>query len=779
MYKEINKMPMIPLRGMVVFPNMVASLSIGRQKSLNSLEDAMTKDEMVFFVTQMDSQVETPSDKDLFKMGTVGKVKQVLKLPGNVTHVITEGITRARLTKVYDMGTKFFADGVEVPQDYGGFVSPEDRALMKLGFELHEKYLALGTHVPGSEPVVNVLSTSLPGQLADIICSSLSLPYGQKQDLLETEDPTERLRKVVDILYYEIQILDIKKEIEEKVKERIDKTQKEYYLREKIKTIREELGDVEDAKDEASEFLMKIGKLNLKKESYDHLAREVHRYSNMSPSSPDASVIRSYIEYIISLPWTEATDDNLDLKKAEEILDRDHYGMKDVKERMLEFLAVRQTVKLNNAPIVCLVGPPGVGKTSIARSIAEALGRRYVRMSLGGIKDESEIRGHRKTYIGAMAGRIIDAMKQAGTINPLILLDEVDKLSTSYHGDPASALLEVLDGEQNSTFRDHYVEIPYDLSHVLFICTANFAENIPGPLYDRMEIINLSSYTTEEKFMIAKNHLYSKQLKLHGLNKTKLKISDDAIREIISSYTREAGVRQLERYIGKLCRKAVKIIFDGQRKSVSVTPKNLEDYLGRKKFMYDKIYDKPQIGIVRGLAWTSAGGDTLSVEVNTMKGKGKLVLTGNLGDVMKESAQAAMSYIRSVSDKLKVDEDFYKEKDVHIHIPEGAVPKDGPSAGITMASAMISALTNVNMRNDVAMTGEITLRGRVLPIGGLKEKVLAAKRAGIVKVIIPFENERDMEDIPDNVKEGMDFVFVKEMSEVLENVTAKGESVWR
>ena len=378
-----------------------------------------------------------------------------------------------------------------------------------------------------------------------------------------------------------------------------------------------------------------------------------------------------------------------------------------------------------------------------------------------------------------MAGRIIDAMKQAGTINPLILLDEVDKLSTSYHGDPASALLEVLDGEQNSTFRDHYVEIPYDLSHVLFICTANFAENIPGPLYDRMEIINLSSYTTEEKFMIAKNHLYSKQLKLHGLNKTKLKISDDAIREIISSYTREAGVRQLERYIGKLCRKAVKIIFDGQRKSVSVTPKNLEDYLGRKKFMYDKIYDKPQIGIVRGLAWTSAGGDTLSVEVNTMKGKGKLVLTGNLGDVMKESAQAAMSYIRSVSDKLKVDEDFYKEKDVHIHIPEGAVPKDGPSAGITMASAMISALTNVNMRNDVAMTGEITLRGRVLPIGGLKEKVLAAKRAGIVKVIIPFENERDMEDIPDNVKEGMDFVFVKEMSEVLENVTAKGESVWR
>ena len=774
-----KKLPMIPLRGMVVFPNMVASISIGRQKSLNAIEDAMARDEIAFFVAQKDSGEETPAAGDLYRMGTVAKVKQVLKLPGNVTHVIAEGLIRGEIEEALDEGSKFYAVISEVPQDYGENPTAEAQGLMKLGFELHEKYIALNPRVPGSEPVVNVLSTRLPGQLADIIGASVNMDYEKKQKILEKTDPEDRLFEVVEMLYYELQILDIKKDIEEKVKIRMDKAQKEFYLREKIKAIREELGDKEDTKDEAENFLAELKKLGLSKTSFDHVAREVHRYSNMSPSSPDAAVIRSYVEYILALPWKKSTKDNLSLNKAEEILDRDHYGMKDVKERMLEFLAVRQNTDMSNAPIICLVGPPGVGKTSIAHSVAEAMGRKYVRMSLGGIKDESEIRGHRKTYIGAMAGRIIDAMKQAGTVNPLILLDEVDKLSTSYHGDPASALLEVLDGEQNSTFRDHYVEIPYDLSHVLFICTANFAEEIPGPLYDRMEIINISGYTAEEKFMIAKNHLYPKQLKLHGLTKTKLKITDEAFRDIISYYTREAGVRQLERFIGKLCRKTVKVIVDGEKKQVSVNARNLDEYLGRKKFSFDKIYDKPQIGIVRGLAWTSFGGDTLSIEVNTMKGKGKLVLTGNLGDVMKESAQAAMSYIRSVSDKLKLDENFYNEKDVHIHIPEGAVPKDGPSAGITMASAMISALTEVNMRNDVAMTGEITLRGRVLPIGGLKEKVLAAKRAGISKVIIPCENEKDMEDIPETVKEGMEFVFVREMTEVLENVTAKGESVWR
>lgn len=646
---------------------------------------------------------------------------------------------------------------------------------MKIAVEEYDNYLKLANNTAALDLMGNVVAAKRPGALADVIAAGMELAYNRKQEFLERLNPYERLEMVITTMQHECQVLQIKREIENKTKQRIDKNQREYYLREEMKVIQEELGDKDGVGADAAKYRTQLDEKNPPAHVRDTIEKEIDRMLKIPVTSPESNVSRTYIETLLSLPWTETTEESFDLAEAEKILDEDHYGMKKVKERILEYLAVRKNAPEEHATILCLVGPPGVGKTSIARSVAKALNRNYVRMSLGGVKDEAEIRGHRKTYIGAMPGRIINAMKQAGTINPLMLLDEVDKLGVSYNGDPAAALLEVLDGEQNSTFRDHFVELPYDLSKVLFMCTANSLDTIPGPLCDRMEIIELSSYTAQEKLHIAEEHLLEKQRKRHGLTAKQLKIKADAMEEIIDGYTREAGVRQLERTIGEVCRKAVKMILSGERKSLTVTKKNLEDILGTRKFMPDTIYKEPQVGIVRGLAWTRVGGTTLSVEVNCMPGEGKFRVTGNLGKVMTESAEAAVSYIRSQNERFQLEPDFYKKKDIHIHIPEGATPKDGPSAGVTMATAIISALTGRRVRNDVAMTGEITIRGRVLPIGGLQEKVLAAKKVGIKTVILPKENEKDLDEIMDEIKDGMQFVLAETMEDVLQTALVKGE----
>ena len=612
-----------------------------------------------------------------------------------------------------------------------------------------------------------------------MIAAGLEISFDRKQRLLELLNPYDRLQAVMEIMRYEKQVLLIKREIESKAKENIDRNQREYYLREEMKVIQEELGDKDGVGADAAAFRQRLEEKNPPKEVRETVEKEIDRMLKIPVTSPESNVSRSYIDTILHLPWNEKTEECFDLSEAQKILDEDHYGLKKVKERILEYLAVRKNAPEEKATILCLVGPPGVGKTSIARSVAKALNRKYVRMSLGGIKDEAEIRGHRRTYIGAMPGRIMNAMKQVGTINPLMLLDEVDKLGVSYNGDPAAALLEVLDGEQNFTFRDHYIELPYDLSKVLFMCTANSTEPIPGPLLDRMEVIPLGSYTATEKEHIAMEHLLKKQMQRHGLKGSQLKIKAEAMEKIIDGYTREAGVRQLERTIGQICRKAVKAIISGEKKSMTVTVKNVEEILGKPKYAFDTIYAEPQVGIVRGLAWTAVGGTTLSVEVNAMPGDGKLRLTGNLGKVMKESAEAAMSYIRSQSGRFRLEPDFYKTTDLHIHIPEGATPKDGPSAGVTMTTAMLSALTGAKVRHDVAMTGEVTIRGRVLPIGGLQEKVLAAKKAGVKTVVLPKENEKDLAEISEEIKEGLEFVLAKDMDDVLRHALAKGEDVWK
>lgn len=778
---DINiKLPMIPLRGLTVLPNMIISFSVGRAKSLEALEKAANGDDMIFVAGQKDSNVSNPGIDDLYTMGTVVKIKQVLKLPGNMTHVIVEGVKRGKLLTIISKKDCDYGEVATIEQDIESVVSDKMQALMRIAAEYFEEYSKINQHSSGNETMVNVISASKPGQLSDIIAAGMNLKPSQKQEILEITNPNERLNTVIRVLSHEMEILKLKKEIEEKVKEKIDTSQKEYYLKEQMKVIQEELGDKDGITTEINQFKKLLQKKNPPEYIKEALQKEINRLSRISVSSPESNITRNYIEIILNLPWKEKTKEKFDIKKAETILEEEHYGLKKVKERIIEYLAVRKNSPfLNNASILCLVGPPGVGKTSIAKSIAKALNKNYVRMSLGGIKDEAEIRGHRKTYVGAMPGRIINAMKQAKVINPLILLDEVDKLGNSYNGDPASALLEVLDGEQNNEFRDHYIELPYDLSQVLFVCTANSLDTMPQPLKDRMEMIMLSSYTAEEKRNIAIKHLYMKQLKKHGLKKSQLKISEQAIDDMIDYYTKEAGVRQLERTIGEICRKTVKLILSGEKKSISVTEENLEQFLGIKKYKYDKINEESQIGIVRGLAWTQFGGDTLSIEVNVMKGTGEFVLTGNMGDVMKESAKAAISYIRSQSKRFCIDENFYKEKDIHIHIPEGAVPKDGPSAGITMATAMISALTNKKVKNNIAMTGEITIRGRVLPIGGLKEKVIAAKKAGIVKIIVPYENEKDVLEISEDVRDGITFVLVKQMEEVLNHAIVEGESIWK
>ncbi len=770
-----HSLPLIPLNGIVVFPNMITSFPVGREKSLNALNKASReyKNKVVLSAQKKISESE-PEKGNIYRVGVIASVKQTLMLPGNATHLIVEGIKRVVISEIVDDGNCLTAFYDEVSRDESETHDEITEAYMRIVSDTFSQYYKMTGNAGSHDSVANVVNATKPGNLADIICSAMTMPAEEKQKFLEMFDPVERLKNVFGKLQSEINILGLKKQIEAKVKKRMEKSQRDYYLREELKAIREELGEKDDVQDEIKKYTEMLGEKDPPERVRKVLENEIQRLARIPLTTPEANVARNYIEYVLSLPWKETTEDNRDIVKAEEILENDHYGLKDVKERIVEYLAVRMNTEETNSTILCLAGPPGVGKTSIAKSIARALNRKYVRMSLGGVRDEAEIRGHRKTYVGAMPGRIISAMRQAGTVNPLMLLDEVDKLASSYQGDPASALLEVLDSEQNGAFRDNYIEVDYDLSKVLFICTANDISSIPPALRDRMEILEISGYTAEEKKQIAIRHLIPKQLKENGLKKSQISITEPAVESIISYYCREAGVRKLERIIGKLCRIAVKEILSGNKKSVRISEKNIEKYLGKPKYRLGDAVESPQIGLVRGLAWTSVGGETLLVEVNTMKGSGKLVLTGNMGDVMKESAKVALSYIRSRASEFGINEEFYKDTDISLHIPEGAVPKDGPSAGITMTTAMVSALTNIAVRNDIAMTGEVTIRGRVLPIGGLNEKVLAAKRIGISNIIVPEANSSDISEMPEEIKNGMNFIYVKEMSQVLESALTGG-----
>ena len=777
--EQTFRLPIVALRNMTIFPNMVISFPVGRDASLYAVEAVENTTKLLFLITQKHPNVDEPREEDLYRVGTVARLNQVLRLPGGSVHIIVEGVERAKMESLEEGALFHTAQVSSLPQDNATETTLEEKAMMKIALEYFERYGKYRNNTLFPDAMVNAAAAEKPGLLADIICSVLDVYPEKRQMLLEELNPMKRLEEVVMSLQEELQVLKLKKEIESKTKKAMDQEQKEYYLREQIKVIREELGDRDDIDRSADQFLEKLKEKNPPQLVADTLKKEIDRLRRIPPSSPESNVSYNYIETLLSLPWREETKDNIDLKEVKEILDADHYGLQKVKERIVEFLAVRKAAPQENASILCLVGPPGVGKTSIARSIARAMGRNYVRMSLGGIKDEAEIRGHRKTYIGAMPGRIIQAIRQAGTTNPLVLLDEVDKLCTSFNGDPAAALLEVLDSEQNHTFRDHFVELPYDLSKVLFICTANTTDTISQPLLDRMEIISLDSYTAEEKYHIAAEHLLPKQRKKHGLQPAELSIRKEGMEAIIDGYTKEAGVRKLEQQIAAVCRKAVKEILTGEKKRIVVTEKNLEHYLGIRLYETDQIYEEDQVGIVRGLAWTQMGGTTLSIEVNVMPGDGKLLLTGNLGDVMKESARAALSAIRSGSERYTLAKDFYKKQDIHIHIPEGAVPKDGPSAGVTMAVAMLSALTGRKVRRDVAMTGEITIRGRILPIGGLTEKTLAAKKAGVKTVLFPKENEKQMAEVPKQIKEGLELVPITTLDEALHWALAKGESVWK
>ena len=770
-----HSLPLIPLNGIVVFPNMITSFPVGREKSLNALNKASReyKNKVVLSAQKKISESE-PEKGNIYRVGVIASVKQTLMLPGNATHLIVEGIKRVVISEIVDDGNCLTAFYDEVSRDESETHDEITEAYMRIVSDTFSQYYKMTGNAGSHDSVANVVNATKPGNLADIICSAMTMPAEEKQKFLEMFDPVERLKNVFGKLQSEINILGLKKQIEAKVKKRMEKSQRDYYLREELKAIREELGEKDDVQDEIKKYTEMLGEKDPPERVRKVLENEIQRLARIPLTTPEANVARNYIEYVLSLPWKETTEDNRDIVKAEEILENDHYGLKDVKERIVEYLAVRMNTEETNSTILCLAGPPGVGKTSIAKSIARALNRKYVRMSLGGVRDEAEIRGHRKTYVGAMPGRIISAMRQAGTVNPLMLLDEVDKLASSYQGDPASALLEVLDSEQNGAFRDNYIEVDYDLSKVLFICTANDISSIPPALRDRMEILEISGYTAEEKKQIAIRHLIPKQLKENGLKKSQISITEPAVESIISYYCREAGVRKLERIIGKLCRIAVKEILSGNKKSIRISEKNIEKYLGKPKYRLGDAVESPQIGLVRGLAWTSVGGETLLVEVNTMKGSGKLVLTGNMGDVMKESAKVALSYIRSRASEFGINEEFYKDTDISLHVPEGAVPKDGPSAGITMTTAMVSALTNIAVRNDIAMTGEVTIRGRVLPIGGLNEKVLAAKRIGISNIIVPEANSSDISEMPEEIKNGMNFIYVKEMSQVLESALTGG-----
>lgn len=780
MYKESyivqrKKMPLIPLRGMSVFPHMVIHFDVGREKSINALEKSMVDESLIFLCTQKDAKIEDPNFEEFYHIGTVCKIRQMLRLPGGSIRVLVEGLNRGEVINLTKEDEYFEAEIDEYTYDAEKIViDKEMKAIMRLVLDDFEEYLSLNNRI-SSDILLTVMDVDDPSRLADVIASYINFRVETHQRILETFDFYERLEYLHGILREEIELLKIEERINQRVKTQITKVQKEYFLKEQLRAIQKELGEEDDIDREIEEYKEKIEKAKMPKEAKEKALREVDRLNKMSPHSAETAVIRTYLDWLIDLPWSKETKDKVDIKVARDILNREHYGLEDVKERILEFLAIRKLATDIKGPILCLVGPPGVGKTSIARSIAESLNRKFVRMSLGGVQDEAELRGHRRTYVGAMPGRIISLIRKSNSKNPVFLFDEIDKLSTGFRGDPASALLEILDPEQNSTFTDHYIDIPFDLSKVLFITTANTANTIPAPLLDRMEVIRISGYTEEEKVNIAMNHLVPKQIKEHGLKEDNLKISESAIRKIISNYTRESGVRQLERNIANICRKAAKRIVEFEDKCVIVNKGNVDKYLGKELYRFDAGERENQVGVATGLAWTAFGGDTLSVEVNSMKGTGKLQLTGQLGDVMKESAMAGISYIRANSEKLGIDSNFYKEMDLHIHVPEGAIPKDGPSAGITMATAAISALTNRPVNKDVAMTGEITLRGRVLPVGGIKEKVLAANRIGIKKVLIPYENKRDLEDIPEKIRRKIKFVLVKNMEEVLEHALVKEE----
>lgn len=756
-------MPAIALRGMSIMPGMIAHFDISRDRSLKAVEESMQADQKIFLVTQRDVDVEEPMQSDLYEMGIVAEIKQVVKLQNDVVRILIDGKSRAKLVGFTRCENFLEAEICTYNTDLEGVPSDVREAMLVGVRESFERYAAVVGKV-NKELFRQIEKYDDIEKLIDFVTNNLPVSYAQKQKVLGTEDICDRYEVIVAILLKQINVAQIKNDFQQKVKKKVDKHQREYLLREQMSVIREELG--ENADSEADEFLKKTESLNAPEEVRQKLKKEIERYRNLSGSSSESVVARGYIETLLELPWNDMSTDNTDLDRAEKILNDDHYGLSDVKERVLEFLSVRNLTNKGESPIICLVGPPGTGKTSIARSIAAALEKKYVRICLGGVRDEAEIRGHRKTYVGAMPGRIINALKTAGTANPLILLDEIDKVSSDYKGDTSAALLEVLDSEQNSRFRDHYVELPVDLSEVLFIATANSVSDIPKPLLDRMELIEVSSYTENEKFHIAKEHLVEKQKEKNGLKKDQLTITDSALRDVIRYYTREAGVRGLERTIGKICRKAARQIYQKNEESIRIKKNNIKDYLGNVKYMPEKRSDKADIGIVRGLAWTSVGGVTLEVEVNVLPGKGELALTGKMGDVMKESAQAGLSYIRSISDKYDIRPEFYKEHDIHIHIPEGAVPKDGPSAGITMAAAMLSAITQKPVRADIAMTGEITLRGRVLPIGGLKEKLLAAKNIGIKTVCIPKDNEKDLEEISNEITDGMEIIPVDRFEQV-------------
>ena len=771
-------LPAVALRGMTILPGAIIHFDLNREKSISAIEKAMMTGGQIFLVTQKDAEDKNPVYEQLYHIGTIAVIKQITKLPNRVIRVLVEGVCRGEFLAVDEEKPGFLEAQVrEVAkeEEYADFLSPKEAKVQEEAMlrQLKEYFGTYASYYPkmGQTAAKRYADVQDISSLIDQMVMNMPLDHVAKQKVLETVSVTKRYDLVCEILVNEIEVAKVKSDLAQKIKSKVEKNQKEYLLREQLHYIKEELGEGGSLSD-AEQFLKAVEELPAKEEVKEKIKKEISRFQKLSPNSSESSVERAYIETLLELPWDKASHDNESMSRAEEILDREHYGLEKVKERILEFLAVRCLTKKGDSPILCLVGPPGTGKTSIARSVAEALDKQYVRICLGGVRDEAEIRGHRKTYVGAMPGRLVAGLKQAGVKNPLMLLDEIDKVSNDYKGDTFSALLEVLDSEQNVRFRDHYVEVPIDLSEVLFIATANTTQTIPRPLLDRMEIIEVNSYTANEKFHIAKEHLLAKQLEKNGLNKSMLSIRDSAVKSIITHYTKEAGVRNLERKLGDICRKAAREILKAKETGESlpkicVTASNLEEYLGKKKYLPDKANKKPEVGIVRGLAWTSVGGDTLQIEVNRMPGKGEIELTGQMGDVMKESALIAMSYVRSVGEDYGIKPEIFKEYDFHIHIPEGAVPKDGPSAGITMATALFSAVTEKPVRSDIAMTGEVTLRGRALPIGGLKEKILAAKTAGIKEVLVPAENKKDIEDISGEIKEGLVITYVKDMNDVL------------
>ncbi len=765
-------LPLLPIRDVVIFPYMIVPLFVGREKSINAVDAALTKDRLVFMSTQRDISKEEPDPEDLYTFGTVGMIMRMLKLPDGRVKILVQGLARAKIKTFLQTQPFYTVDITKVKEPQIGSPPLEIEALMRNVREVLERLASMGKAI-FPEIMMVLENVQEPGRLADLVAANLGLKIEEAQQVLEILDPVKRLRKVNELLAKEFQLAQMQSKIQTQAKEEMDKTQREYYLREQLKAIKSELGEMEEVSEEIEDFKEKIKKAKMPPEVEKEALKQADRLDMMHPDAAEATITRTYLEWLIDLPWSKQTRDVLDIQKAKKILDADHYDLEKVKERILEYLAVRKLKKKTKGPILCFVGPPGVGKTSLGRSIARAMGRNFVRISLGGIRDEAEIRGHRRTYVGALPGRIIQGMKQAGSNNPVFMLDEIDKIGMDFRGDPSSALLEVLDPEQNDSFSDHYLNVPFDLSKVMFITTANLMDPIPGPLKDRMEIIDIPGYTEEEKLAIAKKYIIPRQIKENGLTEKLISFTDEAAKKIINEYTREAGLRSLEREIASICRKVAKKVAAGRKQTTKITPEKVREYLGAPKYLPEAEQEKDEIGVATGLAWTPVGGEILYIEATIMKGKGRLTLTGHLGEVMKESAQAALSYARSRAKQLGLPEDFYKDTDIHIHVPAGAIPKDGPSAGITMAAALISSLTQTPVSKDIAMTGEITLRGRVLPVGGIKEKCLAALRAKIKTVILPERNKKDLEEIPKNVRKELNIVLVKHMDEVLDLVLKK------